>query len=111
MAKTNKKKPNLDAPTEQPEQQYITFSVEVQLCDAERKAIKDEPPVKAQVKIPVDDATLKWLQSQKLNTFADVIRLLPPELLEYVKQELSLQLAKQFTVDADDSAADTLSRS
>ena len=47
----------------------------------------------------------------KLNTFADVIRLLPPELLEYVKQELSLQLAKQFTVDADDSAADTLSRS
>ncbi len=76
-----------------------------------RKAIKDEPPVKAQVKIPVDDATLKWLQSQKLNTFADVIRLLPPELLEYVKQELSLQLAKQFTVDADDSAADTLSRS
>lgn len=49
-----------------------------------------------------------WAENKKrelqLNTFADVIRLLPPELVEYVQKKLVRMLA---SLEDDDKANDT----
>ena len=72
--------------------------------DAEGNARNDRPPIKAKLTLPIDAATLNLINDQKLNTIADVIRLLPPELVEYVQKKLVRMLA---SLEDDDKANDT----